>query len=66
MWRFKVEHSLFTDEGEFILRLPLRIGISFWKPYWQLMFGFEYSPIEWIVEWHFLCFAGEIWIDLEG
>ena len=59
LWRFRIEHPPRLDD--LIIRLPFHLGISFWPPWWRLMFGIARNDIG--LEWNFGCFAGEIWID---
>lgn len=57
--RFKIERPTGDD---IIIRLPLRIGISFQPPWWSFMFGFEFVETAFI-GWHFGPCSGEIWRD---
>lgn len=59
LWRLRIEYQL----GDLVLRLPFRLGVSFWPPWWRLMFGVARNDIG--LQWNFGCFAGEIWIDYQ-
>ena len=54
----------------FVIRLPFKFGVSFYKPWWQLMFGIALkgNPVfeHMTLEWNFGPFAGEFWRELNG
>lgn len=60
--RFKIEHL--PGMGEITVRLPFRLGISFWEPHWACMFGIKLNDIG--IEWALGPFAGEMWREFIG
>ncbi len=59
LWRFRIERL--PGQDDLVLRLPFHLGISFWPPWWRLMFGIARNDIG--LQWNLGCFAGEMWID---
>jgi hypothetical protein len=59
IWRFKIERP--EGLGWLIIRLPFNVGVSFWQPYLRLLVGVCRNDIG--IEWSFLCFAGEVWVE---
>ena len=62
---YKTDNLRFCIErlpgSEIVIRLPFKIGVSFWEPWWAIMVGISLNSIG--IEWRIGCFAGEIWID---
>ena len=60
VWRLFVEWL--PGSGEITVRLPFKMGLVFYEPWWQVIFGIgrrgSYGTA-WVICWEFLCFSGE-------